>query len=210
MSPEENPVHLIPNRFIDRRSALGTLGMTGLACLAGAVPSTASAEEVVVRVGSRGKRLDLPESWLARNRYAEVYHRYLSSLKLKHFDAEQVVASHCKERSGVWNCLPPRDWWRRMGYVLKVVDRIARDMNVDDVEVVSAYRSPAYNARCYGAKKGSWHKANVAVDVSFAGISPSRVTRTARQLRELGLFSGGVGGYRSFTHIDARGYNADW
>ena len=195
----------------ERRRILSGLGMAGLGCLFAGASSSASAEEVVVRVGGRNsEKLHLPEEWTRRNRYLGAYHRYIDSLKLKTIDPGQFIASHAKERRGVWNTLPPRDTWKRMGYVLKVVDRIAREMNVKEVEVISAYRSNAYNARCSGAKRGSWHKENVAIDVSFAKTRPSRVTRTARELRKLGLFNGGVGGYRNFTHIDARGYNADW
>ncbi len=195
---------------MERRRILSGLGMAGLGCLFAGTASNASAQEVVVAVGGKNEKMNLPEEWLKRNRYASVYQRYIRSLKLKSVDPDQVIAAHAKERNGIWNTLPPRDMWRRMGYVLKVVDRIAKEMNVKEVEIVSAYRSNAYNARCYGAKKGSWHKANVAVDVSFANTRPSQVTATTRQLRKLGLFNGGVGGYRNFTHIDARGYNADW
>ena len=198
------------NSLIDRRHALGTLGLTGMgAALFASLPTAASADEVALRLGGNDK-LDVPEAWARKNRSAGAYHRYLNSLRLKSIDAAQVIDSHVKQRRGVWNVLPPRNTWKRMGYILKVVDRIAREMNVNEVEVISAYRSPAYNARCYGAKKGSWHQENVAVDVSFAKTRPSKVTRTARELRRLGLFNGGVGGYRRFTHVDARGYDADW
>jgi uncharacterized protein YcbK (DUF882 family) len=95
-----------------------------------------------------------------------------------------------------------------MGYTLRVVDRIAREMDVRQVEVISAYRSPAYNARC-GGRTGSWHQANIAVDVKFP-VRASLVTAKARELRDLGLFKGGVGGYWNFTHIDARGQNINW
>ena len=197
--------------LMERRRILSGLGMAGLGCLVASAPSTASAEKVIARMGSRTSgKLHLPDAWLRRNRNAESYHRYIGSLRLKNIDPAQVIDSHVKERNGVWNTLPPREMWRRMGYVLKVVDRLAKEMNCDDVEIVSAYRSPAYNARCHGAKKGSWHKANVALDVNFADTRASRVTSTARQMRKLGLFTGGVGGYRNFTHIDARGHNADW
>jgi uncharacterized protein YcbK (DUF882 family) len=76
-------------------------------------------------------------------------------------------------------------------------------------EIVSAYRSPAYNATCSGARRGSWHQANVALDVKFAA-SPSTVAGAARSLRSRGLFRGGVGRYGTFTHIDTRGRNVDW
>ena len=196
--------------LMERRQILNGLGMAGLGCLFAGAASSASAEEVVLRVGGQDNKLHLPEEWLRRNRYASSYQRYIRSLKLKSVDPAQFIASHAKERRGVWNSLPPRNDWKRMGYVLKVVDRIAKEMNVKEVEIISAYRSDAYNARCYGAKKGSWHKENVAVDVSFADTRPSSVTRTSRELRKLGLFRGGVGGYRNFTHIDARGFNVDW
>ena len=96
-----------------------------------------------------------------------------------------------------------------MGYTLRVVDRIAMEMNVSEVEIVSAYRNPAYNARCPGAKAGSYHQANVAADVVFP-VRASKVAATARDLRRRGLFRGGVGGYAGFTHIDTRGKNANW
>ena len=96
-----------------------------------------------------------------------------------------------------------------MGYTLRVADRIAMEMNVHEVEVLSGYRSPAYNARCAGAKRGSWHQANVALDVKFP-TRASRVAATARNLRDRGLFKGGVGGYWNFTHIDTRGENVNW
>ncbi len=120
-----------------------------------------------------------------------------------------MLSAHAKSKGTTWNTVPPKAWWKRMGYTLKVVDRIAREMNVSSVEVVSAYRNPSYNARCAGAKSGSWHQANVAVDVKFP-VRASKVTSTARELRDLGLFSGGVGGYWNFTHIDCRGKNVNW
>jgi hypothetical protein len=153
---------------------------------------------------------DLPAEWAARNSTtANDYYRYLAALKLQRVSPRQVITAHAKSKGGVWNTLPPKAWWNRMGYVLKVVDRIAREMNVNEVEIISAYRCPAYNARCAGARAGSWHQANVAVDVKFP-VRASQVTSTARHLRDLGLFKGGVGGYWNFTHIDARGENINW
>ena len=213
----------------DRRGVLATLGLAGLGFFgssgtseafisqkkSGAVPkvtvptSNASATNPAVRYSAPSPLLDLPDEW--RRTYgasASEYLRYLRSLGLQRVNPDQVLASHAKSKSGVWNSLPPRQWWKRMGYTLRVVERIAREMNVNSVEVISAYRSPAYNARCSGAR-GSWHQANVAVDVRFP-VRAHLVTKTARELRDLGLFRGGVGGYWNFTHIDARGQNINW
>ncbi len=214
------------NQLIARRGVLGTLGLAGLGALlssatAGAVTSqkrgSAPNISVPTSAGSASPAAaapaalaDLPEEWLQRHgALVPAYLRYLNGLKMQRVCAQQVIESHAKAKGSVWNALPPKVWWNRMGYTLRVVDRIAREMNVSKVEVVSAYRCPVYNATCAGAKSGSWHQANVAVDVKFP-TRASQVTRTARELRDLGLFKGGVGGYWDFTHIDCRGVNINW
>jgi uncharacterized protein YcbK (DUF882 family) len=121
----------------------------------------------------------------------------------------QVIEAHAKQRGTVWNTLPPRALWRQMVPTLRVIDRLCQEMEQPVTEIVSAYRCPAYNARCAGARSGSWHQANVAVDVKFA-VAASTVAQTARTLRSRGLFRGGVGRYSGFTHVDTRGQNVDW
>jgi hypothetical protein len=213
---------------IDRRGVLGTLGLAGLGVLASSATAGAatrakistSTPRVSVITSSRPSvqpnpqpavaRPDLPEEWVAMNgAYVNDYYKYLSSLQMKRVSPKQVIETHAKSKAGVWNTLPPKSWWKRMGYTLRVVDRIALELNVNEVEVISAYRAPAYNAHCAGARAGSWHQANVAADVKFP-VRASKVTATARELRDLGLFRGGVGGYWNFTHIDARGVNINW
>jgi hypothetical protein len=210
-----------------RRGVLGTLGLASLGLLAstdtaaaftefkktGSMPKVSvptSSQNSTTRAVSYALQPDLPEEWASMHvRDANDYFRYLNSLGLKRVSPAQVVATHAKSKGNVWNTLPPKAWWKRMGYALRVVERIALEMNVSQVEVISAYRAPAYNARCEGARAGSWHQANIAADVKFP-VRASKVTATARELRSLGLFKGGVGGYWDFTHIDARGTNTDW
>lgn len=212
-----------------RRDVLGQLGIAGIGLLASAGQASAF---ITKKPAERSPRVtvptasgqtapqpvlqtyssfpDLPEEWAqAHAPEAAEYLRYLNSLNLVRVCPKQVIESHAKSKGGVWNTLPPKLWWRRMGYVLRVVDRIAKEMNVSQIEVISAYRAPGYNAHCRGARAGSWHQANVAVDVKFP-VRASQVTATARELRDLGLFRGGVGGYWNFTHIDARGQNINW
>lgn len=208
-----------------RRGVLGTIGLTGIGLLATSAGASAftsrkpiATPKVSVPTSSGNSRTpamrfaplpDLPEEWAAHNPSSTEYLRYLNTLNLRLVSPKQVVEAHAKAKGTIWNTMPPKQWWKRMGYVLKVVDRIAREMNVSEVEVISAYRCPAYNARCPGAKSGSWHQANVAADVKFP-VRASKVTAMARELRDLGLFKGGVGGYWNFTHIDARGTNVNW
>jgi hypothetical protein len=210
---------------IDRRRVIGGLGLAGLGLLVSSTSASAAsshsgaAPKVTVQTQARqstrpeSPRLDLsgvPEEW-ARNQGSSLpeYSRYLTNLRLRSISPQQVIEAHAKSHGSIWNALPPKTWWTRMGYTLRVADRIALEMNVSEVEIISAYRCPAYNAHCEGAKSGSWHQANVAVDVKFPARA-SQVAAAARNLRSRGLFKGGVGGYWNFTHIDSRGENMDW
>jgi hypothetical protein len=189
---------------------LGLLGGTGIALAASATRLGAVG---ITPGGTSQHRVDLtglPREWANVRRQELIdYARYLVGLKLARITPEQVIAAHAKSHGTIWNTLPPKAWWPRMGYTLRVVDRIALYLRTPVKEILSAYRCPAYNARCSGAKSGSWHQANLAVDVVFA-TSPSTVTAMCRDLRDRGLFKGGVGGYSTFTHVDCRGENANW
>jgi hypothetical protein len=168
---------------------------------------------VLVNGGGGGGAVDfsdLPAEWVAlQGSNLKAYAGYLASLKFQRLSVKQVLEAHAKQRGSVWNSLPPRTLWRQMVPTLMVIDRVSLELEQPVKEIVSAYRSPAYNARCPGARSGSWHQANVAVDVKFPAHA-STVAQTARTLRSRGLFRGGVGRYSGFTHVDTRGQNVDW
>jgi hypothetical protein len=235
-STEPNPSPPIPilanssDSFTTRRKVIGTLGLATTAFCASSIPAsagwfwnkkdddipvvkvkTASSDARSVRGSAPSQNVGgFPEEWIRmQGRNLKDYTAYLNSLKMRNVSAQDVISAHAKERGSVWNMLPPRQWWPRMGYTLRVIDRVSSEMNVPVKEIVSAYRSPEYNARCRGAKTHSWHQANVAADVKF-DTSARNVTRAARSLRDRGLFKGGVGGYSGFTHIDTRGTNVNW
>jgi hypothetical protein len=207
------------NRPMNRRETLAVFSFTGMAWMF--APTAAAASPKVITPTATAKRTaaarqistslaDVPDEWMARNRSnADAYLKYLGDLKLRCVDPARVVAAHAKKRRHVWNTLPPKAWWVRMGYTLRVVDRIALMMKADEVEITSAYRCPSYNRLCPGAKSGSYHQANCALDVRFP-FRASQVTAYARNVRDRGLFKGGVGGYWNFTHIDTRGENTNW
>ncbi len=214
--------------FTNRRKVIGTLGLASSALCVSTISASAGwftkKDDIpVVQVKSasgsvQGRSSSIPSrniggfdaEWVRlQGRNLNNYASYINSLKLKNISAQDVIAAHAKKRGPVWNSLPPKQWWTRMGYTLRVVDRVSSAMGTPVEEVVSAYRSPAYNARCSGAKKRSYHQANVALDVKF-DTSARNVTYAARTLRDRGLFKGGVGSYSSFTHIDTRGSNVNW
>jgi hypothetical protein len=201
-----------PSRFssdlpVSRRSVLGTLGLAGLALAASASPAKAF---FIRSTPATVDLADLPPEWVkSQGAMLPEYVKYLGSLRLTRVTARQVIDAHAKQHGRVWNALPPKALWKYMGPTLKVVDRIGAELDLPAKEIVSVYRTPAYNARCPGAKSNSWHQSNVAVDVRFP-VKPSTVTSLARKLRGQGVFAGGVGGYSGFTHVDTRGTNVDW
>ena len=74
------------------------------------------------------------------------------------------------------------------------------------VVIYSAYRTPQYNAKVDGAAH-SQHCYGMAADIVVKGQTPETVAAYARQLMP---DWGGVGVYKSFTHVDVREAKADW
>ena len=181
------------------------------AVIAGLAASTQSSHAFLFRHSVPMDLASLPDVWVKKEGEQRIqnYATYLTSLRLKFVTPLQVIKAHAKTRGNLWNTLPPKSMWRAMGGTLMAADRIAATLGQPVKEVTSAYRSPAYNRRCPGAKSHSWHMQNFALDLQF-GASPSTVASVARRLREQGLFKGGIGRYSSFTHIDTRGSNVDW
>lgn len=156
------------------------------------------------------EKLDIPEAWIKRlGSSLPAYANFLSHLRLKKIGVKEIIAPHTKSRGSVKNTLPPKSLWRNIRDTLYVVDGLARRLETPPRELLSIYRSPAYNARCAGAKRGSYHLRNNAVDLKFH-CSPGKVAAMLREMRSAGVFRGGVGRYSSFTHVDTRGSNRDW
>jgi hypothetical protein len=137
------------------------------------------------------------------------YVAFLQKLNLRNFTVRQVIEPHTHVRGKVSNSLPPRAMWGNIRSTLRVIDLLKPRLDAPVEKVVSVYRSPAYNARCRGAKSNSYHLRNNAVDIVF-DCAPGKVAAMARAMRAAGLYRGGVGRYGGFTHIDTRGSNADW
>ena len=74
------------------------------------------------------------------------------------------------------------------------------------VTVSSGYRTPQYNAKVDGAAH-SQHCYGMAADIVVKGQTPETVAAYARQLMP---DWGGVGVYKSFTHVDVREAKAGW
>ena len=75
------------------------------------------------------------------------------------------------------------------------------------VHINSGYRTVSYNKTVDGSSSTSQHCNGLAADIRVEGVSPDRVADYAEQL--LGGH-GGVGRYKTFTHIDTRANKSRW
>jgi Peptidase M15 len=199
--------------LVTRRGVLRLLALTGASLAAGSETSRAFVDFFSsYHPPSRGilTKHDIPADWIPQlGSLLPNYAEYLERVRLRNLSVRQMIAPHAKSHGSVHNTLPPRFMWRNIRSTLKVVDSLAARLDLPVAEVVSAYRTRAYNARCRGAKSNSYHLCNNAMDIVFK-CPPGKVAAMARAMRATGLFKGGVGRYGGFTHIDTRGTNADW
>lgn len=123
----------------------------------------------------------------------------------KNFSSTQFTSYFNRPR----NSTPPSSIWKNIVPTLRIVDKL-QDSLGGNIRITSSYRSPAYNANIDGAAKSSFHTKFMALDIQVDGKSPSQVFNTLKSWRNQGMFSGGLGLYSSFVHIDTRGYNSTW
>ncbi len=192
---------------MDRRQFVSMLGLGGLGLAFGpTLQQFANLFSPAAVTGDFG----LPQEWFTiLGPPLKGYAAFLGGLQLKHVSVKQIIEPHLKLRGEVRSGIPPAGMWARMRPTLLVADQIAARLGEPVETVISAYRSPAYNARCPGASKCSQHMNNIALDLVFAS-SPRQVAKAARSIRDEGKFRGGIGQYPNFTHVDTRGTNANW
>ena len=90
--------------------------------------------------------------------------------------------------------------------LLRLLENI-RNFTGKPVHINSGYRSPEYNATLKNASPHSQHCVGKAADIVIAGVPPARVAEIAECY--LGS-SGGIGIYKTFTHVDVRAGHARW
>lgn len=74
------------------------------------------------------------------------------------------------------------------------------------VVINSAYRTEAHNAK-EGGSPYSQHKYGMAADIRISGVTPLAVAQYAQALLPS---SGGIGVYKTFTHVDVRTAKSRW
>lgn len=139
---------------------------------------------------------------------------FMRSQGLQFFQPYEFIvkgSQHSNPNSAAFglNTDPPRELWPNIVPTARVLDELRRRVGAP-IAILSAYRSPAYN-RAIGGAGASMHMQFKAIDfVVRSHSSPLDWARALREMRSSGLFSGGIGTYSGFVHVDTRGENADW
>ncbi len=139
----------------------------------------------------------------------ETFSEYFDRQGFKHFTSKEFTWYFRVSHGNAHNSEPHRSLWKNVVPTVKVLDLLREKLGCP-ITITSSYRNSVYNASCPGAASGSYHQKFMACDIQAATASPSKVHEILCDLREAGHFSGGLGLYRTFVHVDCRGYNANW
>jgi uncharacterized protein YcbK (DUF882 family) len=113
-----------------------------------------------------------------------------------HF-VREIACNHCGRVPDIAECRLTAEW----------LEEVREALGGLPIHVNSWCRCPEYNAAIGGAP-GSYHMRGMAVDITVRGYSPRETWRLCKELQKQGLV-GGLGRYKSFTHVD-RGERRNW
>lgn len=128
---------------------------------------------------------------------------------LRHFKSAEFLVKGSANATLKLNTDPPPELWPNCITLIEVLDEF-RERIQHPVVINSVYRNEDYNLAIGGAP-GSWHKKFRAADIQVRGPGrPNEWASLLRQMRNEGVFSGGIGIYGTFVHVDTRGWDANW
>lgn len=146
--------------------------------------------------------------WPLYNKFAA----YVATLGLRYFTADELLflgSSNAAGKCKGLNDYPPEVFWKNIAPTAAVLDKLREELAAP-IHVLSVYRAPAYNKCLDGTAANSFHMRFQAIDFVCDVGSPSTWAAKLREYRNRGVFSGGIGVYSSFVHVDTRGVNANW
>lgn len=140
------------------------------------------------------------------------FQTFVDGLGLRHVSAgELLFLGHSNNSGGCKgkNALPAKGLWKNIGNTALMLDEIRHRLGYS-VHINSAYRNLAYNT-CIGGESASLHMQYNAIDFRGSSGSAAAWHAVAKAVRASDArFTGGIGRYNTFVHIDTRGHKADW
>ena len=89
--------------------------------------------------------------------------------------------------------------------LVKILQKIRNHFG-KSVTITSAYRTPGKN-KAVGGTTYSQHLYGTAADIKVKGVTPKKVAAYAETLLKN---KGGIGIYKTFTHVDVRAVKSRW
>lgn len=143
------------------------------------------------------------------------FRRFFDKMEHKpvYFQADEFMVlgpSHANPNSRCHrkNRLPPQSIWENVAPLVAALDAIRAELGYS-VRITNCYRAPPYNS-CVGGVSSSQHLNFKAADFVCDQGNSAAWASAAKVVRDRGKFSGGIGIYSGFVHVDVRGENADW
>lgn len=119
-------------------------------------------------------------------------------------DGSKQLSAHFKVRE--FACHDGSDTVFVSDALVRVLEKI-REHFGKPVHINSGYRTEAYNKSLKDASQYSQHKYGLAADITIQGVTPAQVAAYAETLL---VGTGGIGTYKSFTHVDVRRVKSRW
>lgn len=159
---------------------------------------------------------DIPSGVESLGSYEEEFRDFIADLNLRYFKYPEFLflgSSHYAPTSKCrgLNSLPPKKLWTNMSDTARVLDELRHRLDAR-IRLRSIYRNSSYNKCLDNTASDSQHKAMRAADfVVEDGQGTAHWRKMLLVMRDKeNFFSGGIGIYDTFVHVDTRGYRADW
>jgi hypothetical protein len=140
------------------------------------------------------------------------FQEFFKTLSARHFSADELLflggSHHGSGPCAGKNRIPEEALWPNVAPLVKALDAV-REQVGKPVRLTNVYRHGSYNT-CIGGVATSQHSLFRAADIVVSGIDAAACADCAQVVRAQNVFTGGIGRYKSFVHIDVRGHNADW
>lgn len=101
----------------------------------------------------------------------------------------------------------PVEWYGdKLVHLAQLFEEIRHILGDRPIVILSAYRTPMYNAKIEGAATGSQHIQGRALDLWHPDLTASQTYARVKQAYRSGQLPmlGGLGLYKTFIHIDTR------
>lgn len=151
-------------------------------------------------------------------RKAAEFEEFVDRLGLRHFRGAEFTPQWSRVHNGVRNSIPPESLWPNIIPTIIILDKLRDDFSMP-IRLLSTYRVPAYNT-AVGGEPASFHMAFRAIDFACDRGVPGEWAEELRSWRGRSFdlpgnagqvpFRGGIGVYKTFVHIDTRGYDSNW